>query len=286
MPKYKGKYAAKRRLLTGLDENDQARRVDKAQEFQAWCETPLGAELLEDEIQALGPILDKLFGYHILQLGTTAKLDVLSASPITHKLYLGGSDETAHGQSTVARLCALPFKSDSIDVVVLHHALDFAVDSRAALREAVRVLRPGGHLILICFQPWSLWGLKRAFYALGSVLSLISNKAPWSGRFRSEARLRDWLALLDVQARPNTLIAHGLPFEGHWLRNKLQSASNYLAVKGKSFGSPFGAVTIIRGVKQSRPVTPIILPWRRAINTPLRGVPSAREGYRGRTKVS
>ena len=79
---------------------------------------------------------------------------------------------------------ALPFGQHCFDNVVLHHALDVAEDRRAALREVARVLPLGGRLLIVGFNPWSLWSLAK----------------PWRP-FRdmhpvSPLRLADWLDLL------------------------------------------------------------------------------------------
>ncbi|HMK70213.1 MAG TPA: metalloregulator ArsR/SmtB family transcription factor [Xanthobacteraceae bacterium] len=49
---------------------------------------------------------------------------------------------------------ALP--RDSFDVVIVHQVLHFLDDSARALREAARVLRPGGRLLIVDFAPHDL----------------------------------------------------------------------------------------------------------------------------------
>ena len=49
----------------------------------------------------------------------------------------------------VANCEKLPIASDSIDSIVLYHALDFTNDCHELLREATRILRPGGNMLVI-----------------------------------------------------------------------------------------------------------------------------------------
>jgi len=51
---------------------------------------------------------------------------------------------------------ALALPRDSFDVVIIHQVLHFLDDSGRAIREAARVLRPGGRLLVIDFAPHDL----------------------------------------------------------------------------------------------------------------------------------
>jgi ArsR family transcriptional regulator len=60
-----------------------------------------------------------------------------------------------------ADMYALPFPSVSVDIVTIHQVLHYAEDPAAVLREAARVLRPGGTLLVVDFAPHDLVELRR-----------------------------------------------------------------------------------------------------------------------------
>lgn len=121
------------------------------------------------------------FGFYALQLGAAGR-DLLRRCPAQSRACV-----RPEGGDIRARWDELPFESESIDFVIAAHALDAAADPRDALREIVRVLRPEGRLLIIGFNP------------LG-VLAFRARRAgiPWAGKWLSVARVKDWLALLEM----------------------------------------------------------------------------------------
>jgi ubiquinone/menaquinone biosynthesis C-methylase UbiE len=56
----------------------------------------------------------------------------------------------------IGSVCDLPFDDDQFDLTYSFKVLAHVPDICAALREAARVTRPGGHLLLEFYNPWSL----------------------------------------------------------------------------------------------------------------------------------
>ena len=57
----------------------------------------------------------------------------------------------------------LPLATDSFDVVILHQVLHFLDDGGRAIKEAARVLRPGGRLLVVDFAPHEQEFLREQF---------------------------------------------------------------------------------------------------------------------------
>jgi ubiquinone/menaquinone biosynthesis C-methylase UbiE len=81
--------------------------------------------------------------------------------------------------------------TDSVDAVLLPHTLELTTAPHAVLREVHRVLRPNGKLIVLGFNPFSLWGLRHRFSPRGF--------PPEIRRQISRHRLSDWLQLLNLR---------------------------------------------------------------------------------------
>ena len=91
---------------------------------------------------------------------------------------------------------SLPIDTHSIDIVIMPHTLEFEGDPHQVLREAARVLKPEGIILLMGFNPWAFWHVPR-------FLPQVLQKTPWNGRFISRRRIADWLKLLNFEIEVN-----------------------------------------------------------------------------------
>jgi SAM-dependent methyltransferase len=144
------------------------------------------------EEAALAPLaLDDVFGFELLQVGAWGPARHLLDGARTQHTTLVAPEMTS-GVTLCSPLDSLPFRSDSIDAIFLPHTLELMEDPYAVLREAERVLCAEGCLMICGFNPFSGWGVRRAFaqYFGRPVFP------PQTRRLLSERRLRDWVAVL------------------------------------------------------------------------------------------
>lgn len=220
-------------------------------EMMNWYAGPLGQRLASMEQEELDKILPNLFGYHLLQVGEGGH-NLLSASRILHRVVL--SSEPGVGQENIrvkGEPGALPFLSDSIDAVILYHALEFSRDPHQVLREAERLLIPEGHMVIIGFNPQSLWGMTRLF-------RFRSKHFPWCGRFISTLRIRDWLSLLGFEV----LVSRHRFFMPPVQRSGVLDRLGFMEKPGGKWWPILGGVYVLLARKRVSTVTPIKPRWR------------------------
>ena len=121
-----------------------------------WFGTPQGRYVRYWEQRQFDSAVDDVFGYYAVQLGLPG-IDFLRENRIPFRCCAGLEE----GVSIRAAPWALPFASQSVDLVALPHVLEFARNPHQILREAERVLMPGGSLVISGFNPLSLWGMSR-----------------------------------------------------------------------------------------------------------------------------
>jgi len=177
-----------------MDNKDFVAKPLMYEPLRDWFHQPLGESLGEAEQTCLGDYLDNVFGYHLLLVAPPWDIPALDSSRIPHRVTLYECQQSK-GNSPV--ICgspeALPVVSDSLDVLVLPHTLELSSDPHQVLREADRCLIPEGYVFIIGFNPVGIWGLWR-------LAGLLRKRIPWSLRFFSITRIKDWLALLGFDA--------------------------------------------------------------------------------------
>lgn len=174
-----------------------------------WFEGPLGVRVLREEAVLATLALDTVFGFELLQVGSWGPARHLLGGARTQHTTLV-TPELKQGVTLCAPLDTLPFKSDSIDAVLLPHTLELVEDPYAVLREAERVLTGEGCLMICGFNPFSGWGARRFF---GRSLDRLPFP-PHTRRMLSERRLRDWVALLGFDVDSVSGYLGFLPMKG------------------------------------------------------------------------
>jgi SAM-dependent methyltransferase len=161
----------------------------RASSLRGWYRYPLGRLLADVELSALAEQLPGLFGYHLMVVDPPWEICTLSDSRIPHHIIQRIQKDSDSETGVVGHTDRWPVMTDTLDAIILPHTLELSVDPHQVLREAERSLIPDGHLVIIGFNPWSLWGLRR-------LLSWRSQEMPWNARFLGMNRIKDWLSLL------------------------------------------------------------------------------------------
>ncbi len=266
--------------------------IDLAQ----WFHTPAGRYLREWELRHCDQAVADCFGYHALQIGgetlpllrnsrvkrrwlagietpepalaadhglpveVPQEVDATLADELDAEVCIG---ELAHeGQiplSLVVEPMALPFAENSLDLVVLPHTLEASADPHATLREVERVLVPEGRLIVIGFNPVSLWGTQQWRSVLAQRMgSGAPAFIPDIDDLIGHRRLRDWLRLLNLEVDGGRFGCYrpGLRSEAWYERLR------WMEHAGDRWWPILGGVYFIEAVKRVRGVRMIQPRWK------------------------
>lgn len=236
------------------------------QAVQAWFNAPPNQGLLHSEQQLLENFSRDVFGYHMLQVQDIGHgLQPFADCPIQQKWQINMPQTHASNSHLYAASEYLPIASDSVDLVVLSHTLDFALDPQQVLREVERVLIPEGRVIILCFNPLSRLGLMR-------YLPSWRNRVPYQGHFLSYHRLHDWLGLLGFTIELSDVLPVSPGQNICWVRRWLPALADVYA---------------LRAVKRVSTIRPIRLKrWQRLrIIDPRLVEPSTRKASQNRNQI-
>ena len=130
---------------------DKERLIYDCKGLQQWLlYTPSGREILSKERLFFTQNVNHIFGAFSLQIGLS-DINFLHGNKINQHFTIN--------VDMIADLRFLPIKSDSIDLIVCPHVLEFTNNYHHVLQELYRVLSPNGKLILTCFNKYSWFGL-------------------------------------------------------------------------------------------------------------------------------
>lgn len=217
-----------------------------------WYKKPLGQYILMRERLELERSLALFSGSIGLEIGSTNQISSLETK-FLHKIRITGFPSTDNSSSSLvcSSYTKLPFRNESIDLVLLPHTLETEeLEAKAILAEAWRVLLPQGHLAILNFNPWSLWGL---FQSLPSKRQFL----PRCNHLYSMQKIRGWLSNQETEITLARSFCYYLPAD-----EKINFNKEPILEKIGPLLLPYaGNVYLIIAKKQSIPVTPLRNTW-------------------------
>jgi len=208
-----------------------------------------------------------IFGFNAVQIGLPV-INTLQANRMQNKWVTdthvpgspGGGSET---RVVVAHdFTEWPFASQSLDLVVLPHVLEFTKEPHQVLREVERVLIPEGQVIICGFNPASLWGARQAAGR---------HYLPPNGEFISLPRLKDWLKLLNMEVNRGHFGCYAPPCHSEKWFNRFA----FMEKAGNRWWPYFGAVYVVQAIKRVKGMRLIGPAWSKQSAKSAQGVPVA-----------
>jgi SAM-dependent methyltransferase len=261
-----------------LDSSSEKAIID----LDAWLQTATGLYVRDWEQQYLNGLTTDIFGFHAVQIGLP-QIAALQANRMPYRWLTdkrvpaapGGvaqpGGDAGQGGAAIPVVVShdfteLPFASQSLDLVVLPHLLEFAAEPHQVLREVERVLIPEGQLIITGFNPASLWGMRQAAGRLTGAPFL-----PRDGEFISMSRLRDWLKLLNMEVGRAQYGCYAPPCATQkWLHR-----FGFMERAGARWWPYLGAVYTMRAIKRVQGMRLIGPVWNKRAAASARAVPAA-----------
>ncbi|MBU6491229.1 MAG: methyltransferase domain-containing protein [Burkholderiales bacterium] len=236
-------------------------------DWPAWLDSPPGRYVMAWEQAQFDHWVGDVFGYHALQLGLP-ELDALRENRMPYRgLVLPfrprqrpapapvevrapanpGHTHAHHARPArdvlISRFDELPIATQSIDLAVLPHVLEFTENPHDILREVCRVLVPEGQIIITGFNNLSLWGAREQLARLSGKPFL-----PQPVDLIAFTRLKDWLKLLGFDLDRGRFGCYRPPMRReHWL-----ARFSFLEAAGDRWWPIFGGVYGVRAVKRVR----------------------------------
>ncbi|USX11934.1 class I SAM-dependent methyltransferase [Oxalobacteraceae bacterium OTU3CAMAD1] len=233
--------------------------------LEGWLQTPAGVYLRAWEQTCLDNLTADIFGFNAVQIGMP-QIDALAANRMPYKWLADRKVRApappmpppvapAHGGPVIDVAPALPlrpvaltldytelpFASQSMDLVVLPHVLEFSTDPHQVLREVERVLIPEGQVIICGFNPASLWGARHVMRRVGGTSFL-----PRTEELITMPRMKDWLKLLNMSASQSHFGCYAPACRTEKWLNRYAFMDN----AGPRWWPFFGGVYIVQAIKR------------------------------------
>lgn len=231
---------------------------------QKWFESSLGRYVIDHEFDYFDQVVANIFGYNAVQIGLP-QFNFLRLNRMPLHFFLGMENQV----SIKAKADFLPLQSNSMDLVIMPHVLEFNDNPHQILREVHRALIPEGHIIISGFNPFSLWGMCHYFSAK-------RREFPWNGTFIALPRVKDWLKLLDFEMMGGRLCCYAPPFQQDDWRKRF----HFMEAAGDRWWPISGGVFFLHAVKRTHGMRLIKPGWKKYLDPRARAVPAAHRVHR------
>jgi SAM-dependent methyltransferase len=169
--------------------------INPRRSFVEWYHSStLGKLLQQSEASYLLDSIQLTYNQKILQVGRLGSENRYIIEDFRNNYTLIDDGGTLAGNAwsrIIARADELPVASESIDLLILPHLVEFEDNPQPVLKEAERILKPEGTAYLLVFNPWSLRSVVSRFPRGEDFLAKNSIAC---------YRLIDWLRLLKFEA--------------------------------------------------------------------------------------
>ena len=208
----------------------------------AWYQTPRGKLLKELEADYLQRSITVSCQQIILQIGGLGWEDeFVDCTLYKNYTVLDAKNLSYDGARKIqAKAYCLPLQSDSVDMIIVPHLLEFDTHRFQTIREVERVLKPEGLLIVLNFNPWSIW--VRYQYLWDKKMA-----DSWGGHFISRSRILDWLKLLNFEVTVSS----------EFNLDSVHSTHGKFITHSHSFSSTAYAIKAIKRRYNLIPLTPV-----------------------------
>ncbi|CAH0990279.1 hypothetical protein SIN8267_00371 [Sinobacterium norvegicum] len=215
--------------------------------LQQWFTTNFGRHLLCQEQALAGDRVRGYFGHSLIQMSSLENAELYSECRIHQKLSLNCfPDSTQTEYCITTEFESLPIATESVDVVILHHVLEFSKNPHQMLREVQRVLVPHGRVIILGINPYSLLGLSTVIKGVGQ-----------ADRVRARPiglrRLDDWLNLLGFGSPVHRFDCYELPTN---IKAVISASMIYSQIAAR-FQLPGGGIYVAEAIKEVQRLTPL-----------------------------
>lgn len=208
----------------------------------SFYETPQGKLLLEKEKEYLARSITVSYKQTILQIGSLGWEDeFIDCSLYQNYIIL---DAKGEGCAEAIKVCAksfkLPIQSESVDLVLLPHLVEFDINRFQTMREIERILKPEGEVVIINLNPLNIWVRMQFLWD-----KKMSNT--WNGHFILRTRLADWLKLLNFEIKTTSEFTIG----------SISTISGQFVFGQRTFSSMAYAVRAVKRQYTLIPLAPI-----------------------------